>query len=103
VLLIDFASIRFKALRREARLSGEPPEAGGCSMHEDLLDSLGIRPVNSGAATGTWIDTRGPELVSQDPAREEPIASVRQARGDDYEQVARAAHEAFVDWRMRPL
>src|SRR6266850_1612460 len=30
----------------------------------DVLDSLGVRAINSGACTGTWLDTRGEELVS---------------------------------------
>ena len=30
-----------------------------------VLDRLGLAAVNSGAATGRWIDTRGPELVSR--------------------------------------
>jgi aldehyde dehydrogenase (NAD+) len=71
-------------------------------MSNELLEALGIRSVHSGAASGAWLDTRGPELVSLNPSNEEPIAAVRQAQADDYEAVARAADEAFREWRMRP-
>jgi L-aminoadipate-semialdehyde dehydrogenase len=71
-------------------------------MSNELLEALGIRSVHSGAANGAWLDTRGPELVSLNPSNEEPIAAVRQAQADDYEAVARAADDAFRQWRMRP-
>ena len=71
-------------------------------MSNELLEALGIRSVHSGAASGAWLDTRGPELVSLNPSNEEPIAAVRQAQADDYEAVARAADDAFRQWRMRP-
>ena len=71
-------------------------------MSKELLEALGIRPVNLGASTGTWLETRGTELVSYNPSTEEPIAAVSQARVEDYDKVSRAAHEAFLDWRMRP-
>ena len=37
---------------------------------KQILDSLGIKPVNSGATTGGskgWIETKGKELVSYSP------------------------------------
>ena len=43
------------------------------------LKSLGVLPENPGACNGAWLDTRGPELVSINPATGEPIARVRQA------------------------
>jgi aldehyde dehydrogenase (NAD+) len=66
------------------------------------LEALGIRPVSHGASTGTWIETSGPDLVSENPADGKPIAKVRQATGDDYEAVMRAATAAFATWRMTP-
>ena len=48
-------------------------------MSKELLESLGVKPVNPGACTGSWIDTRGKELVSYNPTNGEPIATVRQA------------------------
>jgi len=70
-------------------------------MH-DFLKKLGIVDVNPGASTGTWRDTKGPELVSANPADGKPIAKVRQATADDYEAVASQTHEAFLAWRMVP-
>ena len=71
-------------------------------MSKDLLDSLGVKAVHPGACTGAWIETSGSELTSINPANGEPIASVRQASGDDYERVAEATTEAFRAWRMWP-
>jgi aldehyde dehydrogenase (NAD+) len=67
-----------------------------------VLDRLGIRAMNSGAAHGRWIETRGPEIVSTNPATGEPIASVRQATAADYEAVVTAATRAFATWRLVP-
>ena len=61
----------------------------------DVLKSLGIEPVSSGAAPGEWFPTKGPELVSENPANGEPLAAVRQAMAADYEAVADAAARAF--------
>jgi aldehyde dehydrogenase (NAD+) len=71
-------------------------------MSRAVLETLGIRPANAGACHGAWIDTGGEELVSFDPTRAEPLASVRQATSEDYERVAAAAARAFATWRMVP-
>jgi len=71
-------------------------------MSQELLKRLGIQSVNAGACTGTWLDTTGRELVSENPSTGEPIAAVRQATGKEYERVAAAAQEAFPSWRMTP-
>ncbi len=68
----------------------------------DVLDSLGVRASSSGACTGTWIDTRGEELVSENPATGKPLGSVRQATAADYERVIATATEAFPAWSMTP-
>jgi len=68
----------------------------------ELLERLGIEKQNPGACTGEWIDTRGDELVSIDPASGEPIASVRQATAEDYERVIEESENAFRSWRGVP-
>jgi aldehyde dehydrogenase (NAD+) len=68
----------------------------------EILDALGVKPTNPGACTGTWIETRGAELTSINPTTAEPIASVLQAKSDDYETVMQAATGAFETWRMMP-
>src|SRR5262245_2045891 len=67
-----------------------------------LLERLGILSVNSGASHGAWIETKGSELVSTNPATGEPIARVRQATAADYEAVVSAATRAFEAWRVVP-
>jgi len=70
---------------------------------QQTLDRLGIRDVNSGAGCGEWIaNPSGGELVSVSPADGNPIASVRMAGPDDYEEVVRRAVETFERWRMLP-
>jgi len=71
-------------------------------MSKDLLEALGVRSINHGAATGSWIETSGDELVSYNPANGEPIASVTQATAEEYEQVVQAAVDSFQSWRMMP-
>jgi len=68
----------------------------------ELLEKLGIDKQNPGACTGEWIDTRGDELVSINPASGEPIASVRQATAEDYERVIEESENAFRSWRGVP-
>ncbi|MBI3961654.1 MAG: aldehyde dehydrogenase family protein, partial [Deinococcus sp.] len=67
-----------------------------------ILDELGIQPVNSGACHGQWLVGQGGDLVSLCPATEEPIARVRQASAEEYEQVVARAAERFATWRMMP-
>jgi aldehyde dehydrogenase (NAD+) len=67
-----------------------------------VLHRLGIHAVNHGAGTGRWIETKGADLVSKNPATNEPIAAVRQASAADYEAVAAEAERAFETWRIVP-
>ena len=70
---------------------------------EEVLRTLGIKSVNSGANTGTkWFDTKGEILDSISSADGEKIASVRQATADDYEKIISGAQDAFIQWRMLP-
>ncbi len=72
---------------------------------KQILDSLGIKPVNSGACTGGskgWIETKGKELVSYSPINGKPIASVLMAERKDYDAVMAKAEEAFKAFRMMP-
>ena len=68
----------------------------------EVLAALGIGPVSPGACTGKWLDTKGPELESVNPANGEVLGTVRQATAGDYETVAKAADDAFKTWRMMP-
>ena len=69
----------------------------------EILESLHIEPVNSGACFGDWVaNPAGDELASLNPATGELLAKVRMAGPQDYEQVVGRAAEAFLEWRMVP-
>jgi len=69
----------------------------------DLLETLHIEPVNSGACHGDWIaEPGGAELASYSPATGDPLARVRMAGPADYQAVMARAVEAFREWRMVP-
>jgi aldehyde dehydrogenase (NAD+) len=69
----------------------------------DILEKLHIEPLNSGACYGDWIARPcGGELVSVNPATEEPLAKILLAGPADYDLVVARAREAFLDWRMLP-
>jgi aldehyde dehydrogenase (NAD+) len=73
-------------------------------MHE-LLEKLGIGQVNAGAVTGAadhGITCHGSESVSISPIDGQPIARVKQATADDYQQVMKRALKAFERWSMTP-
>src|SRR5215813_8153013 len=72
------------------------------ALAEGVLLRLGIGPTNPGAGTGRWLDTKGPEIVSENPASGEPLARVRQALRSDYEAVMKEALRAFESWRLVP-
>ncbi len=70
-----------------------------------LLEKLQIQPSNSGACAGPerWIeDPDGADLISHNPSTGEPIAHVRQATPESYDQVVNHAREAFETWRETP-
>jgi len=71
-------------------------------MANEILEQLGIQSINQGACTGDWIETSGDELVSYNPTNGEPIGSVRQATGDEYERVIQATEASFHSWKMMP-
>ena len=68
-----------------------------------VLETLGLKAVNSGACTGTeWLDTKGEIIESYSPADGQLIGSIRQATTDDYETIIKKAESAFKNWRMIP-
>ena len=72
-------------------------------MFETLLEKLGIRAVNSGAAGASWIEKPGgEEIVSINPATGEAIARVRGASESDYDAIVEQARDTFAHWRMVP-
>ncbi len=72
-------------------------------MFRDVLDRLGIKPINSGVCGANWVEQpTGPEIVSCNPATGEPIASVLTATRADYDRLVDVAQQAFQQWRTLP-
>jgi aldehyde dehydrogenase (NAD+) len=72
------------------------------SVRQEALQRLGIQHENSGASHGVWMETHGDLLVSYDPSDGTPIAKLRMAGADDYEEVVGRAAETFLRWRLTP-
>jgi aldehyde dehydrogenase (NAD+) len=69
------------------------------------LQQLAIKPINSGASTGSewWsVSEEGSRLDSLNPATGEVIAGVNPTSSADYEQVVLTAVAAFDSWRQVP-
>ena len=74
-------------------------------MADSLLERLGIGEINSGASVGGAkgaLQTRGEESVSFSPIDGRPLASVRRATAEDYEEVMARAGKAMEKWIMTP-
>ncbi|NOQ70894.1 MAG: aldehyde dehydrogenase family protein [Crocinitomix sp.] len=68
-----------------------------------VLDQLGVKEMNSGAATGShWFNTRGEQIDSYSPVDGKLIASVKSATEAEYEAAILKGQEAFKDWRKVP-
>ena len=72
------------------------------ATRNETLEALGVGPTSRGAFAGSWLDTRGPELVSYNPSTGEPIGRVLQADAADYDAVVGVAAETFTTWRLVP-
>jgi aldehyde dehydrogenase (NAD+) len=69
----------------------------------EILESLEIEPINSGACGGEWIAApSGPELDSINPSDGSLIAKVQTAGPREYDRVVKQAAAAFEGWRMVP-
>ncbi len=69
----------------------------------EILESLEIEPINSGACAGDWVaEPSGGVLESHNPATGELLAKVQMAGPADYEAVVSKAADAFREWRMIP-
>ncbi|MDA1222504.1 MAG: aldehyde dehydrogenase family protein, partial [Planctomycetota bacterium] len=71
-------------------------------MSQDFLTSLGLSGHTSGAFDGTWIQTSGAPLASDNPATGAVLGTVHDASKADYEKVMGAAHDAWLRWREVP-
>src|SRR5882724_9416070 len=72
-------------------------------MFDDVLSRLSIKPVNSGVYSGRWIEQPGgEELVSLNPATEQPLARVVGGNENAFQQAVESAAEVFKRWRRVP-
>lgn len=70
-----------------------------------ILDELKIKGENSGACSGGAngrLKPGGPVITSYSPVDGKPIANIRCADADAYEQIVSNAHAAFNRFRMMP-
>lgn len=68
-----------------------------------ILQNLGIEPVNSGVYNGSWLEKpSGKELISYNPTTGEEIARVIQAGPNDFKETVDKAQETFLQWKMIP-
>uniref|UniRef100_A0A672TQD6 Aldehyde dehydrogenase 7 family member A1 n=1 Tax=Strigops habroptila TaxID=2489341 RepID=A0A672TQD6_STRHB len=65
------------------------------------LRELGLQEENPGVYNGRW-GGRGQVVTTFCPANNEPIASVRQASLEDYEETVKKAKEAWNIWADIP-
>ncbi len=70
-------------------------------MSDDILRSLGIADTNAGGFAGDWMGS-GPELDVFSPIDGARLATVRQVTAEEYDEIARRAHAAFLQWRRVP-
>jgi len=70
---------------------------------QEVLDVLGVKKENSGAAVGNhWFATRGEKIESYSPVDGSLIATVTAGTTSEYEACITKAQEAFKTWRMVP-
>ncbi len=69
---------------------------------KEILRTLGIDALNSGACGAGWLECRGGALQSINPTTNEAIATVTQASADDYDAVVDAARTSFLTWSAWP-
>lgn len=70
---------------------------------QEVLDVLGVKANNSGAAVGShWFATRGEKIDSYSPVDGSLIGSVTSATSAEYEACIVKAQAAFKTWKMVP-
>lgn len=70
---------------------------------DKVLDKLGIKKINEGAATGTkWLKAGGEKIDSYSPVDGKKIGTVTAVTRKSYDKVIDQAQAAFVEWRMWP-
>jgi len=71
-------------------------------MNLDFLKELGLEHDNLGLYDGQWRKGSGGTLEVRSPIHGKVIGTVQKATAEEYAQVSKAAHEAFLRWREVP-
>ena len=71
-------------------------------MNTDFLKQLGLSEKNDGTSTGQHSQSSGTYIASHSPVDGSYIGSVSETMREEYEEVIRAAREAFLEWRLVP-
>lgn len=69
---------------------------------EDILDELGVKPLNQGTSTGQKSTGNGDLIESKSPVDGKLIAKVTTTTKAEYDEVIKTSQEAFKTWRMMP-
>src|SRR5690606_28540077 len=69
---------------------------------EDILNELGVKPINNGTSTGQKSIGSGEVTESISPVDGKLIAKVTTTTKAEYEEVITTSQEAFKTWRMMP-
>lgn len=70
---------------------------------KEILQQLGIEPMNQGVSTGSiWIESKAAVIESYSPVDGSLIAAVQSCDQEAYENVISKAQEAFLVWRNMP-
>ncbi len=69
---------------------------------QDILNELGLKPINEGCSTGQHWFSNGPLLESHSPVDGKLIARLKTASEEDYQKVISTAQQAFLYWRDVP-
>lgn len=68
-----------------------------------FLKELGIEEVNLGAyRRGEWVGN-GPEYIAKNPHNNKPIAKIKMASSNDYEDCIKAMEEERERWFNTPM
>ncbi|MBO3272923.1 L-piperidine-6-carboxylate dehydrogenase [Hymenobacter defluvii] len=93
-----------KQALEEAAATGAAPAPEDPHGIQTVLQELGVQPENAAYSTGRYWSKvgNGPQRAIHSPADGQLIAQVQLATPEDYEQVVKAAQEAFTAWRLVP-
>ena len=73
-----------------------------CYNRYPFLKELGLEEDNAGVYDGEFRNGSGPVITSYNPATNEPIATVKGASVQDYDQVVSRMNQVHEQWMTTP-